>query len=258
MMRPVKAKINLSALVNNLQRVKELAPNSKVASVIKANAYGHGVLPVASALNESDCFAVARIDEALYLRCHGVEKPIMLLEGVFSVEEYQQCVRYRLIPTIHSLEQFRWLELYFQQSENSKKVLSYWLKVDTGMHRLGLSSDELQQLTIRMTAFSSEQMPLGIMSHFACADEIDNPMNSEQQALFESACLIDDMSDIEKSMANSAAILSRSESHYDWVRPGIMLYGVSPFETGDKLRVGQDEQLKPVMTLSSEIIAIKK
>lgn len=257
-MRPVRARINTKALASNLARVKQLAPESRIISVIKANAYGHGVLPVASALKDSDCFAVARIDEAMYLRCHGIENPIVLLEGVLSIDEYHQCADYQLIPAIHNIQQFKWLETFFQQQEDSTKLLNYWLKVDTGMHRLGLLEEELKQLIDRIACLQPEQMPSGIMSHFSCADEIDNAMNVEQQALFEACFHLKNMAKLDKSMANSAAILSMSDSHYDWVRPGIMLYGVSPFESASPMRTGRDEQLTPVMTLSSEIIAIKK
>ena len=257
-MGPVKAKINLKALADNLERVKELAPHSRVISVIKSNAYGHGVLPVASALKNSDCFAVARIDEAHYLRCHGIEKPIFLLEGVLSVEEYQRCVTYQFIPAIHSLEQFQWLKEFFQADNDSMQQLNYWLKIDTGMHRLGLLEKELLQILEELAGFPVQQQPVGMMSHFACADETNNPLNDEQMMLFEASCSSGNFSTCEKSMANSAAILSLPDAHFDWVRPGLMLYGVSPFEADRPIRTGNDEKLTPVMTLSSEIIAIKE
>ena len=273
----VKATINLDALRHNLSRVKHAAPDSKIISVIKANAYGHGVLPVAKALLESDCFAVARIDEALLLResClkNGITKEIIILEGVFSVEEYLQCMALKLIPVVNSLEQFQWLQDSLE-SENSlepensleradkNSELNYWLKIDTGMHRLGLSEDELMVLIKKYQQPGENCLPSGFISHFACADEIDNPLNQIQISQFnqqyQQLSILKELPDIDKSMANSAAILSLPEAHFDWVRPGIMLYGISPFETSNIPRNGLDEQLKPVMTLSSELIAIKK
>lgn len=262
-MRPVKATINLNALKHNLARVKELAHESRVVSVIKANAYGHGVLKVAEALSDSDYFAVARLDEALYLRNHGIDKSIILLEGVFSADEYCQCIEQDFIPAIHCLEQFQWLQTFFaNRAENSaeKKAshINYWLKVDTGMHRLGLSGGDMMQLLKKLSQLNAESLPSVIMSHFSCADEIDNPLNAQQLRQFKSYCAAEIFSAVDKSMANSAAILSLPDAHFDWVRPGIMLYGISPFETSHPYRTGLDEQLKPVMTLSSELIAVKK
>lgn len=279
--RPVKAKINLQALKHNLVQVKKRAPNSRIVSVIKANAYGHGVLQVARALVDSDCFAVARLDEALYLRNNGIDNTIILLEGVFAIDDYSECLEQGFIPTIHCLEQFQWLQDFAEQNSQHKCQLEYWLKVDTGMHRLGLSEDDLMRLVVKLPQLNSKLPPLGMMSHFSCADEIENSNNRLQltqfnelysrfcgelsiskKAISKKAITKEDYS-IDKSMANSAAILSLPDAHFDWVRPGIMLYGVSPFESSKSplsrlSRTGLDEQLKPVMTLCSELIAIKK
>lgn len=252
--RPVKASINLAALAANLERVKELAPNSRIISVIKADAYGHGVLPAAKALINSDYFAVARLDEALYLRQQGIDKGIILLEGVYAIDDYRQCIEQRLIPLIHCLEQFQWLLAFSAKHRHDK--LDYWLKLDTGMHRLGLSENELEQILETFAKAEFDWLPVGVMSHFACADEFINSANRKQLTQFNKLCK--KLPDTEKSMANSAAILAISEAHFDWVRPGIMLYGVTPFEASKPARTGLDEQLKPVMTLSSELIAIKK
>jgi alanine racemase len=258
-MRSVKATINLKALKFNLSRVKTLAPDSRVISVIKANAYGHGILAVAKALHESDSFAVARLEEALFLRNNGINKKIILLEGVFSRDEYIRCAEQGVIPIIHCLEQFQWL----QECVGLNNGFEYWLKVDTGMHRLGLSDKELQQLLTTIALSDVKLLPAGIMSHFSCADEISNVINEIQLTQFNKFCSQKVFASIDKSMANSAAILSLPKAHFNWVRPGIMLYGISPFEAlvikGSGLpTTGLDEQLKPVMTLSSELIAIKK
>ncbi len=276
-MRMVKARINLTALKHNLSRVKQSAPDSRIVSVIKANAYGHGVVPVAKALIESDAFAVARLDEALLLResLRGTladKKSIIILEGVFSAEQYLKCISLKLIPVVNSLPQFQWLLDSLEQTNSHKrtnslgseeeKKLDYWLKIDTGMHRLGLSENELVLLINKFQQLESNYLPSGFISHFACADEINHPLNQMQITQFEQQyhklSSLKNLVDIDKSMANSAAILSLPDARFDWVRPGIMLYGVSPFETAEPSRTGSDEQLKPVMTLSSELLAVKK
>ncbi len=262
----VKAVISLDALKHNLARVKELAPQTKVLCVIKANAYGHGVFPVAEALQEADAFAVARLDEACALRRHlqtrAISKVIVILEGVCSAADYQRCSELQLLPVVHSSAQFAAL---MQALENGFQG-DYWLKTDTGMHRLGLSESELRSVIQQLHQDNIQCLPGAIISHFCCADETANSFNQIQLNAFSQHCehltILDDSpgtsAEIEKSMANSAAILSLPDSHYDWVRPGIMLYGVSPFETENEFRCGLDEQLKPVMTLSSSIIAIKQ
>ncbi|MCU7939760.1 MAG: alanine racemase [gamma proteobacterium symbiont of Bathyaustriella thionipta] len=273
-MKAVTANINLQALKHNLERVKELAPNSKVISVIKADAYGHGVLPVANALSASDCFAVARLDEACYLREQGIKKKIFLLEGVYSIKEYRLCMESQFIPAIHSIEQFHCLQefaakdLVFLSQYDNELQFKYWLKLDTGMHRLGLSGDELTYILENESDFFNEVnsrcLLTGIMSHFSCADEMDNPENDSQRLQFNQqysqllAIPTIENKAITKSMANSAAILTIPDAHFDWLRPGIMLYGISPFESSMPMRTGIDEQLMPVMTLSSCLIAIKK
>jgi len=260
----VKAVIDLNALRHNLSRVKQLAPDRKIISVIKANAYGHGVMPVANALIDSDFYAVARLDEAIFLQenllKNGITKNILILEGVYSISEFITCATLKLIPVVHSLEQFQCL--YDSLNVIDNNTLDYCLKVDTGMHRLGLSADELSLVIERIQQSKIRCLPSAVISHFSCADEVDNSVNQVQIKQFKQQCLqlsgLEKLLDIRQSMANSAAILSLPEAHFDWVRPGIMLYGVSPFETAAPSRTGLDEHLKPVMTLSSELIAIKK
>lgn len=256
-----KALIDCEALRHNLLRVKQLVPQSKVISVIKANAYGHGMIEAANALAGSDAFAVARIDEALKLRSHGITKPIILLEGVLAnegQEHYLLCIELGLIPVIHSIEQINSLYQFANQNTDNSaaivKNLHYWLKLDTGMHRLGFVADELKTALEKLHAIKDLGRASGVMSHFACADEKNNPLNQQQFNDFEQLVEKHALSSIVKSLANSAAIISMPETAYDWVRPGIMLYGVSPFNTG----TGLSERLKPVMTLSSKVIAIKQ
>ncbi|WP_198265714.1 alanine racemase [sulfur-oxidizing endosymbiont of Gigantopelta aegis] len=259
-MAVVKATINLQALKHNLSQVKKRAPQCKVMSVIKANAYGHGVLPVAKALSESDAYAVARFDEALFLRQQEVQKKIVILGGVYSREDFLVCIDQHFEPVLHTLEQIQCLfdTLQWLGSKGEQKSFDYWLKVDTGMHRLGLSADELNGLSHQYQTLTARFSPSGFMSHFACADEIDNKLNQVQNLKFlqqyESFSKVNNSDKLSLSMANSAAILSLPDAHYDWLRPGIMLYGVSPFAG----RTGKDENLLPVMTLSSQLIAIKQ
>ncbi|MCU7835584.1 MAG: alanine racemase [gamma proteobacterium symbiont of Taylorina sp.] len=258
--KKVRAEINLANLRHNLARVRELAAESRIISVIKANAYGHGVFPIVRALENSDVFAVARLDEALELRHYlikeNINKPILILEGISSIDDYIECEKDDLIPTIHCLEQFKILLLFFEKYSHSELI--YWLKVDTGMHRLGLLGDDWKIVLEGLKSLETMQLPQGVMSHFACADEMHNPANKQQTLQFEKFYSdIEEFAVIEKSMANSAAVLSMPETHFGWVRPGIMLYGVSPFEADAEARTGLDEQLKAVMTLSSELISIK-
>jgi alanine racemase len=252
------AKINLEALRHNLSRVKQLSINSKIMCVIKANAYGHGLLAVAHALSESDAYAVAHLSEARYLREQGIIKKIMVLEGVVADEEYHYCLALNIIPVIHNFQQFQQLQYFFKQN----RAFSYGLKIDTGMHRLGFSEEELNQLMVQYQHLESQFLPTLCLSHFACADESTNARNSSQLSNFkrsyQSLETLDYWECVDKSMANSAAILAFPESHFDWLRPGIMLYGVSPFETMTPPKTGLDEGLKVVMTLSAPVIAIKK
>jgi alanine racemase len=257
---PVSAIIKLDAVAKNLQRVKELAPGKKVMSVIKSNAYGHGVLEIAGALEQSDAFAVARQHEALYLRKNGIDKLIVLLEGVTEKEFYQDCIVNNFSPVIHNLEQFEWLKSFIYDYHDASEKIVYWLKVDTGMHRLGLNEVELKHIIEELTLDSRLVFPVGMMTHFCCADEHNNETTQSQLTRFKHFCLLDGMdklNTIDKSMANSAAVLSLPDAHYDWVRPGIMLYGISPFEASECMSTGKALGLTPAMTLRSKVIAVK-
>ncbi len=240
------ALIDLAALQHNFERVKQLAPNSKIMSVIKADAYGHGAVQVAEALYSSDAFAVARLSEGLRLRKAGIQQAIVLLEGVSSIVDLQTAAENDLSIVFHHASQ---LEL-ISRAELTKPLSFCWLMVETGMHRLGLSVSQLDHALNILTASPNINGEIGLMSHFANSDLVGDRRNQQQlDKLMDCA----DKYGLQTSMANSAAILSLTASHGEWVRPGIMLYGSSPFE--DKL--AQDLDLKPVMTLSSELIAIQ-
>ncbi|HEX9802431.1 MAG TPA: alanine racemase [Gammaproteobacteria bacterium] len=244
-MRRCQVSIDLGALRHNLQRVRQAAPGCRVMAAIKANGYGHGLVRVANALEESDSFGVACIDEALELRAAGVTAPIILLEGFFHPDEIPLVEQHRLELLLHHPAQIAALE-----QATIHKPIRVWLKVDTGMHRLGVPPEETSSLWQRLERHPGLH-PLGQMTHLACADEPDHPATAVQLELFRRATA---SLPGERAIANSAGILGWPETHAEWVRPGIMLYGVSPFVGGRAAEHG----LKPVMTLSSELIAVNR
>ncbi|GGW64727.1 alanine racemase [Alishewanella tabrizica] len=243
--RPV-AQINLAALQHNLARVRALAPSSQVLAVLKANAYGHGLVRVAQALTDADAFAVARIDEALALRTAGIVKPIVLLEGFYEAAELPILLANNLQTVVHNELQLSALE---QTSLDGQ--LKVWLKIDTGMHRLGIEPAQFELFYRRLWQCSAVLPGIRLMSHFCCADERGSERTSQQLAIFSE--LIRDKAD-QCSLANSAAILAWPQSHGEWVRPGLMLHGISPFAE----QTGQQHQLLPVMRLSSRLIAVRQ
>ncbi len=244
MTRPVRARIDLQALQHNFDLARQAAADSRLLAVIKANAYGHGAVPVARALQQADAFALASVEEAVQLRDAGIGTPLVLLEGVFAADELEAVVAHNLQVVVHSPEQVDWLE-----QAAAAAPLHLWLKVDTGMHRLGVSSVQVHEVRRRLSALiAARGGSLRLMSHLACADEPRHPANDSQLAAFRTL----DAGGLERSLANSAALLSRPDMRFDWVRPGIMLYGVSPFAPA----VDQQTQLRPVMTLESQLIAV--
>lgn len=240
------AQISLAALQHNFQRVKQLAPNSKIMSVIKANAYGHGAIQVAQALASSDAFAVARLPEALQLRAAGIQQAIVILEGVNSIADLHTAADHELSIVIHHVFQ---IEL-ITQAELVKPLTFCWLMVETGMHRLGLSTDQVDKALKVLNISSNVIGEIGLMSHFANSDLVGDPRNQQQ---LDKLMICAKHYGLATSMANSAAILSIDASHGEWVRPGIMLYGASPFDD----QSAQDLDLRPVMLLKSELIAIQ-
>ncbi|SFV86994.1 Alanine racemase [hydrothermal vent metagenome] len=230
------AVISQSALIHNLSVVKNKS-SAKIVAVVKANAYGHHLDLVTPLIENADILAVSSLTEAQTLR-QMTNRPILLLSGVFSDEELQQAIELNCQIVVHH-------SLQIALINNTAHRLNVWVKIDTGMHRLGLLAGEYQQC---LTSFKSNSLINieCIMSHFACADELDNPMNQAQLQIFEQST--DDENN--RSMANSAGVLSNLASHFDFVRPGIMLYGASPFSDNDF-------DLQPVMQLSAPITSIK-
>jgi alanine racemase len=244
--RATGALIDLGALRHNLKRVRELAPHSKVMAVVKANAYGHGLALTAQALAGSDAFAVAGLEEAQLIRRAGLSNPIVLLEGVFSEAELEEAAQWDCQLVVHDEYQLKLIE-----KSGLKQQLGVWLKVDTGMNRLGFAPAAVQDAWKRLAKAKAVKQPVRLMTHFASADEVSNPKTLAQLEVF--AAAIEGLK-AERSIANSAGILAWPQSHADWVRPGSMLYGASPFST----KTGADDGLKPVMTMETALIAVKK
>jgi alanine racemase len=236
--------ISAAALRHNLARVHALAPKSRVLAVIKADGYGHGLIETARALDAADAFAVARLDEALALRAAGVDRPMVLLEGCADVEELTLCATHALEPVLHHAQQVEAL-----CAAHLATPITVWLKLDTGMHRLGFAPRALPGVLARLAQCAAVKSAPRFLTHFACADEADASFTREQAACFERAL---EGRAGERSLANSAAILRHPALHADWVRPGLMLYGVSPFAGECGAQLG----LRPAMQLETRLIAV--
>lgn len=244
-MRPARALIDLQALRDNYRYARELA-GSRALAVIKADAYGHGAVRCAQALEaEADGFAVACIEEALELRGAGIDAPILLLEGFFEASELPLIVEHRLWCVVHSLWQVEAIE-----QATLPQPIRVWLKLDSGMHRVGVQPRDYASAHRRLLA-SGKVDGLVMMTHFARADEPAAPATAEQLAVFQAAT---EGLGGEVSLRNSPAVLAWPQVPSDWVRPGIMLYGATPFE-GEQ---AQASRLKPVMTLSSKVICVQE
>ncbi|MGH8119651.1 MAG: alanine racemase [Gammaproteobacteria bacterium] len=246
MSRPARVVINLSALRQNLNRVRTLAPRARVMAIIKTDAYGHGITRVARALASADAFGVACLEEARQLRGSGIVQPVVLLEGAYAAAELQEIVQLELDMVVHDRFQVEMLE-----SARPEKPINVWLKVDTGMHRLGVLPGEFNESWQRLQECRSVAQQVRLMTHLATASERAHPMTRMQLDCFRQLC---GHLPVEKSIANSAGITAFPESHADWVRPGLMLYGVSPLSDS----TAAEEGLVPVMSLQSELIAIKQ
>lgn len=245
MARPTLAQLDLDALVHNVGVVQRLAPGRKIMAVIKANAYGHGAITVARALhNRVDALAVASIEEALELRRAGVEAPILLLEGVFAAIELLAAAEQDLWLTVENEMHVAWLE-----QARLPKPVGCWLKVNTGMNRLGVTPDQAPAFFARLQACDNVADGTVLSTHFACADDLDSPMTRNQLDALGALDI-----DAPRSAANSAGILAWPDSHLDWVRPGYMLYGNSPM----LLPHANADALKPVMSLKASIISLRE
>ncbi|RYY79483.1 MAG: alanine racemase [Moraxellaceae bacterium] len=245
--RQPRVELSTSALQHNFKRVRELAPHSKVICMVKADAYGHGIAFALNALQDTNGFGVACIDEARQLRQLGCLHPITLIEGVFSLAEWLEASQQQFECVIHQQQQVQWAlahpEIYQQHN------LKIWLKLNSGMNRLGLKPDALLDAARQLRAAGFE---LVLTMHFANADVPDHPLNQQQIQTF--LHLKQQLEPIEASCCNSAAIFNWPELHFDYVRPGIMLYGSSPYDEISAAKL----DLQPVMHLKSNLIAIQQ
>lgn len=237
----VIARIDVAALQHNLNISKQRAPHSAVLAMIKSNGYGHGLMLMAEALSSANALGVARAEEAFYLRQQGIKTPIVVMSGFINQQELELFCQLDIIAIIHQELQIALLE-----TTSVSKPLSAWLKIDTGMRRLGFSLEVASRAYERLILLGTVKKPLGFMTHLA--DPENESYTRQQIQDFERVTA--DYSG-PKSIDNSAGILRYPNAHCDWVRPGIMLYGVSPFLG----RTGIEEGLKPVMTLQAKLIA---
>lgn len=245
-MRQATIYIDSEALQYNLNRVKQLAPHSQIVSMVKANAYGHGVQDCLAALNATDAFGVACLEEALEIRRLGYTQPITLIEGVFTENEMEDVIQQKLECVVHRHEQVEWL---IQNKEAYNALgLKVWVKLNSGMNRLGFKSNEIIAVIHQLKSLNFNCV---LTMHFANAD-VDHPLNEQQIQQFldvKNAC-----EPILASCCNSAAIYKYPNLHFDYVRPGIMLYGATPFADKDV----NELDLKPVMSFEAEIIALNQ
>lgn len=248
-MKPISVTIDTGALVSNFRRIRKMAPHSKHVAVVKANAYGHGLVKCARVLEpEADAFAVSRIDEAVILRNAGIKKPVVLLEGFFNEDDVPTIARLGLHTAVHDLFQARAIA-----KARVEKPVRCWVQVDIGMHRLGSNDPrEIAQIKAVLEETPNAQKPLGLISHLSVADTpSESAYNQQEQDNFFK--FAEELGfDGDYCLGNSAGICKWERSHTSWVRPGVIMYGISPFED----KTGADLGLTPVMTLRSAIIAI--
>jgi len=243
---PTKVHIDINALKHNFKRVRELAPKSKIMVMVKANAYGHGITEVAQALCDADAFGVACVEEASVIRQIGLDNPIVLMSGFIDPNNLTEITKLNCEIVVHNIAQVEALEQI-----NLSKPIKVWLKINTGMHRLGFAPKDVAGVHARLSNCKNVVAPPNLMTHFADANDTKKITTSKQIKIFNETTK--NLSG-EKSLANSAAILSFPESHADWVRPGGLLYGVSPLLNDE----GAKHNLIAVMTLRSKIIAIQQ
>ena len=237
--------VNKNNLFNNFSEIKKYTPNSKIMSVIKSDGYGHGMLEVAKVLDNSDAFAVATIKEAIYLRDNKIKKEIVCLQGFSDLTEYIYCSENNIRPVIHNFSQINIIE-----NTSIKKPIKLWIKIDTGMNRLGFKESDFQEVFNKCSSKINDE--IGIMTHLACADEDEENFSKKQIDSIEN---ITTNNNIELSIFNSAGIIKYSKNFNNskhWIRPGLMIYGVSPCNTLNGINI------KPAMTLTAPVISVKE
>lgn len=251
MARPTSATIHTDALRHNLSQVRQRAPNSRVMAVVKADGYGHGLERVARALGGADAFGVAALSDAERLRAAGISQPILLLSGFDEPEDIARLRGLNVDTAVHHHSQLEMLE-----QAPAGDPIRCWLKLDTGMHRLGFAPEHVADAHARLSALRTVVGEIVLMNHFASSDEYDDSPSHGRQTrlqmqLFERATA--GLAGA-RSLANSAAVLGWPEAHSEWVRPGGALYGMSVVDG----RTGADFGLRPAMTLSTRLISVNR
>ena len=246
MSRLIRAVIDTHALRYNLSIIRARAGRARVMAVVKANAYGHGLVATALALREADAFAVARLEEGLALRAAGITRPIVLLEGVFTAAQLEEAAHHGLELVVHDTLQ---IELLEQMRGAHRFVL--WIKIDTGMNRLGFPVGEFAAALERVRRLTPAPLEIRLLTHLSCANERDEGVTQAQLRRFRQAT---QGLEYAVSIANSAGLFGTLQLGCDWVRPGLALYGACPFADCAATDLG----LKPVMTLATSVIAVRR
>jgi alanine racemase len=251
LIRLIRAFIDTAALRHNLGTIRAYAPGAKVMAVIKANAYGHGLVSTALALADADSLAVARIEEGVQLRSAGVRAPIVLLEGVFNAEQLAEAARQRFELVVHDPLQLKLLEAH-----RGPERFVVWIKIDTGMNRLGFRPENFADALARARKLQVPALEIRAMTHLARADERQQSMADEQVQRFRDvlAANLAPGESIATSIGNSAGILGWPAAQGDWIRPGLALYGVSPFAEESAEKYG----LRAVMTLETAVLTVRE
>ena len=246
MTRPTSVQIDTAALLHNLARIKSYAPDSKIMAMVKANGYGCGLsFVIPTLIGHVDLFGVACFEEAMAIRWIEPSSDIMLMQGVFGADELHGVAHHGFQMVVHQKRQLDWL-----LTTPLSTAITVWMKVNTGMHRLGFEPNQISEVYAALQSCPWVNKPIGIMSHLACADDPASMSNQLQFDCFQK--ILSAMPGIMASLSNSAAMMSFPQMHFDLVRPGIMLYGVSPIAH----QVGVDFGLKPVMCLESMVTSI--
>lgn len=241
--RNTVASIDVNAIAHNLSVLRGRAGSAKIMAVVKADAYGHQLERCLSALKTADLLAVATMDEAREIRALDASVPILLLEGAVAATEFDEAAALGLEQVVHHESQLDWIE-----QADSVPGRRIWLKLDSGMHRLGFPLDRAAELHGRLLALEGVEEVV-LMTHFANADSLDNGMTERQVARFDRA--VEDLKG-PRCLANSAALIHFPNLCREWVRSGLLLYGASPISGIDGPSLG----LKPVMTFKSRLIAV--
>ncbi|MDQ6646186.1 MAG: alanine racemase [Pseudomonadota bacterium] len=246
MSRTTVATIHLGTLRHNLARLKQLAAPAKVMAVVKADAYGHGLERVARALDsEAEAFSVAALGDGLRLRAAGHRQRIVVLSGPDSAHDIAEMQRLQLEVTVHHPSQLQWLD----HALPARGRLRVWLKIDSGMHRLGFAPEQVAAVHERLTAMDAIEPEIGLMTHFSDSEVFDGAQTPAQIARFDA---VTRTFSGPRSLSNSAAVLGWPDARGDWVRTGGLLYGLSVVEG----KTGADFGFRPAMTLSTNLIAI--